>query len=106
MIDSHDCLITLFIFCLVPSGFGDPVATGYNASAMNVTWQPPSDLNGPLPFYVVSRSVPALSIPPPSVEVGVYFPGRGHYLFPSDVIPQGVGYTGRFEIGLLFPMKL
>lgn len=91
---------------LVPSGLGDPVVTGYNASVMNITWQPPLDLNGPLPFYVVSRSVPALSIPPPSVEVGVYFPGRGYYLFASDVTPQGVGYTGKFDTGLLLLMKL
>jgi len=61
---------------------------------MNVSWQPPAELNGPSPQYTVRRQIPAFNHPPQPIEFGTRFTGAGYYLFPPDTIPQGVTFTG------------
>ena len=86
----------VWIYVLAPSGLSAPLAAGFNGSALNISWQPPAELNGPVPEYTVRRQIPAFNYPPQPVEAGTRFMGAGYYRFSSDTIPQGVTFTGSF----------
>lgn len=66
-----------------------------NSSMIRLTWEAPTSLNGPAPLYSVEKTVPSLSYPPMVVQ-GTRFPGGGYYLFPPDIIPPNVAFTGKF----------
>ena len=61
---------------------------------MRIDWDPPLEPNSPHISYRVTRSEVAVSNPPPHVDGGTRFPGSGYYLFPSDIVPQNVAFTG------------
>ena len=78
----------------VPENQKAPRVDGLNSTAIFVSWDPPSELNGPAPNYQLQRTMTSFSIPPPRVTAGRRFPGGGYYFFPSDTIPAS-SYTGK-----------
>ena len=90
------------VCCIAPVGLSEPLAVGVNARTMNISWQRPSQLNGPPPLYSVRRQSPAFNYPPQHVEFGTRFTGTGYYLFPSNTIPQGVTFTGTLRNFLFY----
>ncbi len=72
-----------------------PLVEGHNASVMAVEWGMPRNPNGPPPTYAVNRLNVAFSFPSPEVERGTRLPGGGYYLFPPDIMPAGVGFSGQ-----------
>lgn len=71
-----------------------PLVDGLNSSAMDIVWTPPAFPNGPMPYYTIQKTVPALSYPPQVIS-GTRFPGGGYYLFPPETIPPNVDFTGK-----------
>ena len=72
-----------------------PTVEGYNATVMELEWGLPHNPNGPPPTYVVNRLNVAFGHPALDVERGTRFPGGGYYYFPPDIMPQGVGFSGK-----------
>ncbi|XP_062584554.1 usherin-like isoform X1 [Saccostrea cucullata] len=81
----------------VPAGLFKPKFYSVNSSMIRLSWPEPADPNGPAPLYSVEKTVPSLSFPPLVVQ-GTRFPGGGYYLFPPEIIPPNVAFTGiRFK---------
>ncbi|XP_072555094.1 usherin isoform X5 [Paramormyrops kingsleyae] len=77
-----------------PAGLSPPKLKGLNVSVMEVSWEPPRDLNGPPPLYQVERLDPSLSDPHSPVAHGTRFPGHGYFLFPNTTLPLDAYFTG------------
>lgn len=87
-----------FLYISVPAGLYKPKFFSANSSMIRLTWEEPASLNGPAPLYSVEKTVPSLNYPPLVVQ-GTRFPGGGYYLFPPDIIPPNVAYTGKYQLG-------
>lgn len=86
------------MYISVPAGLYKPKFFSVNSSMIRLTWEEPANLNGPAPLYSVEKTVPSLNYPPLVVQ-GTRFPGGGYYLFPPEIIPPNVAYTGEYQLG-------
>ncbi|KAG9336281.1 hypothetical protein JZ751_002628 [Albula glossodonta] len=77
-----------------PEGLGPPKLKGLNMTVMEVSWNPPSELNGPPPLYLVERTDVSLSDPLSPVLQGTRFPGHGYFHFPNTTLPVNTYFTG------------
>ena len=85
-------------FVIAPEGLDPPAALALNESTISVSWAPPALVNGPPPAYTIRRATGAFNFPPLEVTRGTRFNGKGYYRFGPDTIPQGVSFTGSYQI--------
>ena len=85
-------------FCTAPDALAAPNVEAFNATSMEISWDPPALPNGPTLEYTVRQTVVSFNHPPPTVDRGRRFHGGGYYKFPPETLPQGVGFTGKVKI--------
>lgn len=97
----HPCSSSIYpyfiFFNSAPENIAAPKMNALNESTLEISWSPPTSLNGPEPYYIIRRAEASFNFPPPAVEAGTRFAGTGYYKFPPDTIPQGVSFTGQFH---------
>ncbi|XP_078016774.1 usherin [Epinephelus lanceolatus] len=77
-----------------PTGLSPPQLYPVNETTMEITWEPPAQLNGPHPLYQVEKTDVSLSDPLSPVVRGTRFSGNSYYQFPSDTLPVNTDFTG------------
>lgn len=92
---------------LAPAGQAPPTGTPLNSSHLTLSWEPPSQPNGPVPpEYHVIRSHAAFYYPPINSIEGAQFPGLGYYKLNSTAIPPGIETQIQFWFRTRFPHGL
>uniref|UniRef100_A0AAY4ADY9 Usher syndrome type IIa protein homolog n=1 Tax=Denticeps clupeoides TaxID=299321 RepID=A0AAY4ADY9_9TELE len=79
---------------VAPAGLSAPKLMPLNMTAMEVSWDPPRELNGPPPLYHLERTDVSFSDPFDPVIRGTRFLGNGYFRFPSSTLPVNSDFTG------------
>ncbi|MBN3306045.1 USH2A protein, partial [Amia calva] len=77
-----------------PARLSAPKLKGFNMTVIEVSWEPPEELNGPSPVYQLERMDTSLTDPLLPLVRGTRFPGNGYFRFPNSTLPVNTYFTG------------